>query len=106
MAVATVAVTAYLGRRLYGPAWGFAAAGLLALSPLHVRFSHLATTDVPSVLWSSLAVLWAVRSVQRHSGRDLLILGCTDDDAAAPPHVHACPAVNGNLSAWLEHGRG
>ena len=32
IAVATVAVTACLGRRLYGPAWGLAAAGLLALS--------------------------------------------------------------------------
>lgn len=50
IAVATVAVTACLGRRLYGPAWGLAAAGLLALAPLHVRFSHLATTGVPSVL--------------------------------------------------------
>ncbi len=75
MAVGTVAVTASLGRRLYGPFWGLAAATLLALTPLHVRFSHLAATDVPSVLWSSLAVLWAVRSVQRNSTRDLIIAG-------------------------------
>ena len=101
-----VTITAYLGRPLCGPAWGLAAAGLLALSPLHVRFSHLATTNVPIVLWSSLAVLWVVRSVQRHSRRDLLILGHTDDDVAAQPHAHACLAVNGKLSGGLEHGRG
>ncbi len=48
---------------------------LLALAPLHVRFSHLAATDAPSVLWSSLAVLWAVRATQRTSSRDLIISG-------------------------------
>jgi tetratricopeptide (TPR) repeat protein len=36
----------------------------------------------------------------------LLILGRTDDAAAAQQHAHACLAVNGELSAWLEHGRG
>jgi hypothetical protein len=75
MAVGTVAVAAHLGRRLYGPIWGLAAAMLLALAPLHVRFSHLAATDAPSVLWSSLAVLWAVRATQRASSRDLIISG-------------------------------
>ena len=83
MAVATVAVTACLGRRLYGSFWGLAAATLLALAPLHVRFSHLATTDVPSVLWSTLAVLWAVRSAQRGSTRDLILSGVFCGLAAA-----------------------
>jgi len=73
MAIATVAVTASLGRRLYGQVWGLAAGLIIALVLLHVRFSHLDATDVPSALWSSFAVLWAVRSLDRSSVRNLLV---------------------------------
>ena len=83
MAVLTVGVTACIGRRLYGPTWGLAAAGLLACAPLHVRFSHLAATDVPSVLWVSLTVLWAVRAVQSRNSRDMLLAGVFCGLAAA-----------------------
>jgi hypothetical protein len=31
--------------------------------PLHVRFAHMAATDTPTVLWLSLALLFAVRIV-------------------------------------------
>lgn len=73
MAVATVAVTAFIGRHLYGPAWGLLAGALLALAPIHTRFSHLATTDVPSLFWSSLAILWALRAARDSRRRDLAL---------------------------------
>lgn len=64
MAVGTVAVTVRLGRRLYGEKGGWLAGWGLALMPLHLRFSHLASTDAPATLWISLALLWALRLVQ------------------------------------------
>jgi tetratricopeptide (TPR) repeat protein len=75
MAVATVFIAALLGRRLYGRLGGLAAAALLAVLPLHTRFSHLAATDVPQALWTTLAVYVAVRIALAPSRRDVLLAG-------------------------------
>jgi len=56
--VASVALAYALGRRLYGPAVGLLAAGLLALSPFAILFSITAFVDpllTAAVLWA----LWA-----------------------------------------------
>jgi 4-amino-4-deoxy-L-arabinose transferase-like glycosyltransferase len=63
-AVATVGATFALGRRLYGPRVGLAAAALLAVAPLHVRDAHYATADVPAALFATLAVLAAARTLE------------------------------------------
>ena len=89
MAVATVAVTIRIGTRLYGPCGGLSAGLLLALYPLHMRFSHLATTDVPAVFWLSLALLYAVCIVQEGRRRDHLLAGLAAGLAAATKYPAA-----------------
>lgn len=95
MAVATVAVTALIGRRLYGPVWGLVAAALLALAPLHTRFSHLAATDAPSLFWSSLALLWTLRAAGAGRQRDLLLAAvfCGLSAATKYPGVLCASAI-------------
>ncbi|MFT5374609.1 MAG: 4-amino-4-deoxy-L-arabinose transferase-like glycosyltransferase, partial [Candidatus Latescibacterota bacterium] len=75
MAVATVPAVAALGRRLYGTSGGLIAGFLLCILPLHVRYSHLATTDVPATLWMTLALLFAVRIIQQGRLRDFALAG-------------------------------
>ena len=75
MAVGAVAATLCLGRRLYGFQGAWVAGLILALMPLHVRFSHLAITDVPAAFWMSLALLWALRLLQEGRRADFLLAG-------------------------------
>lgn len=95
MAVATIAATALLARRLYGDGGALFAAACLAALPLHVRFAHLAATDVPMALWSTLAVLWSVRATQGHRWGDLVAAGafCGLAGATKYPGVLAFAAV-------------
>jgi len=58
-----------------------------------VRFSHLASTDVPSVFWASLAVLWAIRATQSQQGRDLLVAGAFCGLAAATKYPAGLSAI-------------
>ena len=61
MGVGTVWATYAVGARLWGRRAGFAAALLLAMTPLHVQHSHFLTVDVPATLWVMLSLLWSVR---------------------------------------------
>ena len=61
MGVGTVWATYAVGARLWGRRAGFAAALLLAVTPLHVQHSHFLTVDVPATLWVMLSLLWSVR---------------------------------------------
>ncbi len=100
MAVGTVIAAASLGRRLYGEAGGLIAALTLAVIPLHVRFSHLAATDVPAALWTTLAVLWAVRIVEEQRPRDLLIAGVFVGLAASTKYPGVFCVVPVAVAAW------
>lgn len=100
MAVATVAVAMRLGQRLYGPSAGWLAGLLLALMPLHVRFSHLAITDTPATLWIGLAVLWAVRIVQRGGRADYLLTGVFVGLAAATKYPAGLVGIVLPIAAW------
>lgn len=64
-ALAAIAATWALGRVTGGPASGIAAAGLLALSPLHVRWSRAVMSDVPSSAAVAGIALWALVARQR-----------------------------------------
>jgi 4-amino-4-deoxy-L-arabinose transferase-like glycosyltransferase len=63
-ALAAVAGTYLLGRRVAGPACGLVAALLVAVSPLHVQWSQAVMSDVPAsaaVVWLTLGVVVLLR---------------------------------------------
>lgn len=92
-AVATVGVTYALGRRLYGPRVGLAAAALLAVAPLHVRDAHYATADVPATLFTTLAVLAAARTLEDGRGRAAVWAGIAAALAAAAKYQAGLAAL-------------
>jgi len=101
LAAGTVAVAVRLGRRLYGERAGWLAGLLLALMPLHVRLSHLANTDVPATLWTSLALLWSVRLVQEGGQRrDALVAGIFAGLAGATKYPAALALAPVLAAAW------
>jgi len=110
MAVATVPAAAALGHRLYGASGGLVAGFLLCILPLHVRYSHLATTDAPATLWMTLALLFAVRIVQQGRVRDFVLAGICAGLAGASKYPTAliCPAILAaalcSQSAWRWRG--
>ena len=110
MSVGTVAVVAFIGRRLYGAAGGLLAAAFAALMPLSVRFAHLAITDTPAVLWTALALLGAVRIVQEGRRCDYLLAGVGAGLAAAtkyPAGLVVLPVILAALlrcPAWKQSG--
>lgn len=95
MAVATVPAVAALGYRLYGMGGGLIAGFLLCILPLHVRYSHLATTDAPAALWMTCALLFAVRIIQEGRLRDYALAGLCAGLAGASkyPAALVCPAI-------------
>ena len=70
---ATILAVWAIGKRLRDTLTGLFAAGLLALSFLHVRDSHFATTDVPMVFGVMLSVLLLVAS--NGSWQSLVVAG-------------------------------
>lgn len=100
MAVGTVAVAMRLGQRLYGPAGACLAGLILALMPLHVRFSHLAITDVPASFWLSLALLWAVRLLQEGRRADYVLAGLFAGLAGATKYPAALVTLPVLGAAW------
>ena len=82
-AVGTVIVTTLLARRIYGCAGAWVAGLVLAVLPLHVRFSHLAITDTPATFWVALSLLGSVRIIQEGRSRDYILAGIAAGLAAA-----------------------
>jgi 4-amino-4-deoxy-L-arabinose transferase-like glycosyltransferase len=60
LGVAGVAASWWLGRRAYGPAAGWVAAGATAVATVHVAYSRMAVTDVPLTLGVAAALALAV----------------------------------------------
>ena len=58
---ASVYLVYRLGRVAYGRPVGLLAALFLAVEPLHVKYSHIAVTDVPATTLSLLALCCSCR---------------------------------------------
>ena len=101
MSAGTVGVCAFLARRLYGSMGGLVAALFAAVMLLPVRFSHLAITDNPALLWIALALLWAVRMVQERGRWDAVGAGVFAGLATAtkfPSALIAVPVISAALT--------
>lgn len=72
---ATIPLTYWVGRRLYGPWPAVVAAVLVAVSVMHVQMSHQARHWVPISFWA-LTVLWASLNIaERGRRRDYIFAG-------------------------------
>jgi 4-amino-4-deoxy-L-arabinose transferase-like glycosyltransferase len=71
--VTSVYLVYRLGKQAFSRPVGLLAALFLAVEPLHVRYSHVAVTDVPATMFGLLALLLFVRAAQRREVRTLLL---------------------------------
>jgi 4-amino-4-deoxy-L-arabinose transferase-like glycosyltransferase len=102
---ATVPALYSLVRRIAGPVAGLAAAALLTVNPFHITHSHYITTDVPSELFVTLALVWTLSISERGGWRDYLLAGALAGAAAATKH-HAALAAVAIAVAHALHWRG
>jgi hypothetical protein len=70
--VAAVYLVYRIGREAFSRTVGLLAALFLAAEPLHVRYSHVAVTDVPASSLGLLALLLFLRAARLRSGRWLV----------------------------------
>jgi len=75
MGVLTVLAIGWIGWRMLGPWTGVLGALFLALAFIHVRDSHYATNDVPSVLLLTLSVAASLSLLHRPTMRAYLLAG-------------------------------
>lgn len=79
---ATVALTFVAGRR-WGSPVALIAAGLMAVIPGHVRESHFVLTDVPTALFTTLALWMSLRAHERQTWAAFLWAGVSAGLAAS-----------------------
>lgn len=76
LGVASVGLTVALGRQLGMGAWAaLAAAGLMAVHPVHVKYSAIVVSDIPALLGILACAWFAVRYYQTGRTREVLISG-------------------------------
>ena len=83
---------------------GLLAALFLAVTPLHVRYSHVAVTDVPAVTLGLLALLFFVRATQRRSGRALVAGALAAGLATSTKYNLGMLVVPAAVAAWYSCG--
>lgn len=90
---ATVPALYLIARRIAGPIAGLIAAALLTVNAFHITHSHYIMPDVPSELFTALALIWTLRILDRGAWRDYLIAGALTGLAAGMKHNAALAAV-------------
>lgn len=68
--IATIGLTYVLARRLFGRQVALVAAFVLAISPLHIKYSQIVRTDMHATLFMLLVLLASVGIAQRGRWRD------------------------------------
>jgi 4-amino-4-deoxy-L-arabinose transferase-like glycosyltransferase len=103
--VLTVWLVYVLGRRIMGRGGGMWAALLLAVMPIHVRFSHVAKPDVTMAMWVALTLLLAWRLTESPAWRLYALAGFVAGLAVSSKYngVVACvPLLAAHLLARRE----
>lgn len=73
--VLTVAATIAVGYRLHSPSMGIMAGLIVAVVPLHVKYSHYSHVDIPVTLLITLTLYAAVRTWQTGRARWYVLTG-------------------------------
>ena len=104
LGTATIALVHRAGLR-WGPRVGLAAAGLLAVMPMHVRESHFVLTDVPMTFAVVLTLLLSLRASEQPTLRAFVAAGAAAGLAAGIKY-NALMAFSMPLVAALALARG
>ena len=111
--VTSVYLVYRLGKEAFSRPVGLLAALFLAVEPLHVRYSHLAVTDVPATMFGLLALVFFVRAARLGSSRSLLYGALAAGLATGTSTTSACsscpassPAATSIAMAWARIGCG
>ncbi len=89
-----------IGKEAFSDAIGLLAALFLAIDPLHVRYSHVAVTDVPATTLALLALLLFLRAADRRDSRTLLVGALVAGLATGTKYNLGMLAIPGAVACW------
>jgi 4-amino-4-deoxy-L-arabinose transferase-like glycosyltransferase len=98
--VATVYVVFQIGMR-WGARHALLAAALMAVMPLHVRYSHFVLTDTPLTFFVALTMLLALAAHERPVPRAFLFAGAAAGLAAAVKYNGGLALVMPLVACWM-----
>ncbi len=98
--VATVLVVFRIGLR-WGARHALLAAALMALMPLHVRYSHYVLTDIPLTFFVALTMLMALTAHERPVVRAFVWAGAMAGLAAAVKYNGGLALLMPLLACWM-----
>ncbi len=98
--VATVLLVFQIGMR-WGARHALLAAGLLAVIPLHVRYSHYVLTDTLQTFFVTLTFLLALAAHERNTVRAFAMAGAAAGLAAATKYSGGIAVIMPLLACWM-----
>ena len=98
--VTSVYLVYHLGKEAFSRPVGLLAALFLAVEPLHVRYSHLAVTDVPATMFGLLALLLFLRASRLRDPRTLLLGALAAGLATGTKYNLGLLVVPGVIACW------
>ena len=98
--VATVLLVYQIGMR-WGARHALLAAGLLAVLPLHVRYSHYVLTDTLQTFFVTLTFLLSLAAHERNTVRAFAVAGAAAGLAAATKYSGGVAVLMPLLACWM-----
>jgi len=102
----TILLTVRIAQRLFGARVGLVAALLLAVDPLHIRYSQIIRTDMHATVFVLLEILAAITIVQKGRTRDYLLAALWLGFACAtkwPAAAVVAAVVGAAALRWHQH---
>jgi 4-amino-4-deoxy-L-arabinose transferase-like glycosyltransferase len=99
---ATVVVVYQIGMR-WGARHALLAAGLMAVLPLHVRYSHFVLTDTPLTFFVALTFLLSLAAHERGTTASFAMAGASAGLAAATKYNGGVALLMPVIACWMTH---